>query len=243
MDETNTLKEIDYPQRLIKKVTPFLNDITYIKKNVKNGCKLTLRHRAYAWYYVYNYGNKADAYRRAYYSYYHLGRRKLLPEEGIQQSTLAVGGNKLYRQKHIQQSIVAIRDEIESKIKADVPQTLIEQLMIQATYDPAMFLKVDGTPAFNTWEEIPFKYRCCVISIKKKRYGRNSMYEETEIVLTDRAVARKELQAIAPQLLAPNKVELIHKTVDELGRETGLNMNKLSDKDLLEILNSTKGGK
>lgn len=238
MDIDEHLKEVDYPSNLIKKVTPYLNDITYPHKQRINEVKLKLQHRCFAWYYVYTHGNKTESYRRVYYAYFHYGRRKIMFEKNIPHSTIVGGGQKLFKMAHVQESIKRIRDEIEAKIKLDVPQTLLQQLMIQATYDPAMFIKADGSPAFTDWDQIPFEYRCCIKSIETKQ---TKWGKETSIEIVDRKEARKELQSIAPGVLSPPKMELIHKTVDGDGKETGINMSKLTDKELMEILKAGAG--
>lgn len=227
--------EVDYPPELIKRLTPFLDSITYnVGETVR---KPSLKQRTYAWYYCYNNGNKSDAYRRAYYSSFHKGRGKLIPDDDLNTNTITQGGSDSYRRPYISEMIRLIRADIEHKIKDDIPQTLLEQLQIQATYDPAMFIKADGAPAFSDWEEIPPAYRCCVEGINSTRYGKNGNICETTIKLVNRAAARKELMVLAPDLLAPNKVELIHKTLDKDGKETGLDMSRLSDAELYELIN------
>lgn len=236
--EPKRLLEVDYPQELIRKLTPYLDDITYPsgEKNIKPN----LRQRSYAWYYCFNGGNKTDAYRRAYFSDYHKGRAKLIPRDNLNVQCITTGGSSNYKKIYIREFIRLIRVDIEQKIKADIPQTLLEQLQIQATYDPAMFITPTGKAAFTEWEEIPPAYRCCVLGIDSTRYGKDGKLCETKIKLVDRATARKELLGLAPDLLQPNKVELIHKTIDKDGNETGIDYSKLSDDELKAIVAANK---
>jgi len=231
-------QEVDYPQELVKKLTPYLDEIFYMNGDKER--KPNIRQRCYAWYYCYNGGNKTDAYRRAYHSTFHKGRRKLIEDEDLNIQSLTTGGSSNYRKDYIKDMIRLIRVDISSKIKDDVPQTILEQLQIQATYDPSMFIRANGEVAFRDWEEIPPAYRCCVLGISTQRYGKSGAICETTIKLVDRKEARKELMVLAPDLLQPNKVELIHKTVDKDGKETGIDYSKLSDDELREILTANK---
>jgi hypothetical protein len=224
-------KEVDYNKRTIKSHTPYLNSLTYTQRpGLKNEreVELPLKYRSYAWYYVYNGGNKNDAYRRAYHCKYNRETCKLVPNNDITGQAIAMGGNRLWKMEIIQRCIVLIREEIDKKIRAEVPQTMLQQLKIQAMYDPAMFINVDGSPAFKTWDDIPHEYRCCIEGIKTTKNG-------TEIKLVDREKSREKLLALAPELLLPAKVEVTHKTIDEDGNETGLNIAAMTDEQLQRI--------
>lgn len=239
MEITTRIEEKDYPLELIKKLTPYLNHLTYVTGVTKK--KITPQMRGFCWYYVYNHGNKSDAYRRANYSVYSKKQDKLLPRKHIQHNTVAHGGNRSYRAEYIKEGIRLIRAEIESKIKTDIPQTIIEQLLIQATYDPAMFITESGKPAFEHWDDIPEDYRCCVEGIQSKRFGKDGAICETTIKLVDRAVARKELLKIAPELLQPDRLNIIHSTIDSDGKPVGINYRGMSDAELQEILKRNGG--
>lgn len=246
LQKQKTIREVDYPLNLIKKITPYLNDIK-IPRTLPNGEVryrfVNEKQRGYAWYYVHNNGNRRDAYRRAYFSEFHKGRGILLPDKDLNQNTITTGGHVIYKNNYIQEAIRLIRDEIENKIKADIPQTILEQLQIQATYDPKMFIKPNGSPAFSEWEEIPPEYRCCVEGIENVPYGKYGTSFKTKIKLVNRAVARKELLQIAPNLLQPSKVQLIHTTLDSAGNETGINYSKLSDDELRAIQQQDRDNK
>lgn len=237
------IKEVDYPLNLIKKVTPYLNDIVYPWKIINGEMRnryLNDRQRGFAWYYTHNNGNRSDAYIRANFSEFHMGRGKLIPFKDINANTVTTGGSNTYRKNYIQEAICLIRDEIENKIKADIPQTILEQLQIQATYDPKMFIKPNGSPAFTEWDEIPSEYRCCVEGIENVSYGKYGTSFKTKIKLVNRAVARKELLQIAPNLLQPSKIAVLHTTLDGAGNETGINYSKLSDDELRSIVQQSK---
>lgn len=235
-----SLTEIDYPLHLVEKVTTLLNTIEYVNSAGKT-CKLNPKMKGYIWYYVNNNGNKSDAYRRAYASRFNRKTNKLIPNKDLNVCSIKSRGYVLFTKIYIREGIRLLRDDIESKIKAEIPQTLLEQLQVQASYDPSMFIDPDGKPAFDSWEDIPLKYRCCVEGINTTRYGKNGNICETVIKLVNRNNARAQLLKIAPGLLEPDKFEVLHKTVDANGNETGINYSRLSDAELRELAQKTKG--
>lgn len=245
-----TYYEAELNPMQIKKLTPYLNDIKYPNpnKNDKNNPYryLNLKQRAFAWYYVYNGNNKADAYRKAYMSKWN-SRDKRLVYQGIKNKKVkmdeftynAVMAQTIYNHTYMNEAVKLIREKWEASIKVDIPQTLLEQLKIQCTYDPSIFINVDGSPKFKTWDEIPEEYRCCVEGIESKYHGRNADVKTTIIKLVDRDKARKYLMELAPNLFDPvQKIELTHATIDAEGKKIGLNdLNKLSTEELKKILN------
>lgn len=243
-----SLIEINYPPYLIKRITPYLNNITNDK-----GQRISIKQRAFAWYYVYNNNNKADAYRRAYISRYNkeTGQLDYLEKElhdsldGKTQekrsTLLAVKARNIYRFSYVREMISQIQDHFEKELRSDLQTSMLDQMIIQATYDPSMFFTPTGQIAFNTWEEIPKKYRCCVESIETKAYGKDADTIIRTIKLADRDKARKYLLKICPGLLEAEKMEVLHKTVDTNGKEIGVDFTGLSDKKLIEKYNELKG--
>ena len=125
-----------------------------------------------------------------------------------------------------------IREQLEQKIKADIPQTMLQQLQIQASYDPSMFIKVNGTANFKDWSEIPLEYRCCIEGIDPKT---------GKVQLVNREKAREKLLSLAPGLLVTQKLEVTHLTKNDNGDEVGINTKTMSDADLRLILAGNKG--
>lgn len=239
--------ENNFPKSMIKKLTPFLDNIIIPGKNGKTKPKkLTDVHRAFAWYYVHGRFNKAEAWRKATRGRYnpHTGkiecadRKKQKGKTETPDSMLdAIEGNILYNYLYIQQAIRSISENYMSDLKLNVPQSMIEQLQIQATYDPAMFINSDGSPKFQSWDEIPFEYRCCVENIESRYYGKDADRKVTIIKLVDRDKARKYLLQLCPDLLSPDRLKVIHTTIDEDGNEIGINeLPKMSEKELQEKL-------
>ncbi|MGD8707057.1 MAG: hypothetical protein PVI88_00050 [Nitrosopumilaceae archaeon] len=233
-----TYAEINYDICFIKKITPYLDDI-----KDKNGRPLRNKARAYAWYYVFNNNIKADAYRRAYHSRYNPETGKLeeiirgdltKKEAKARNVRISVKANELHSYPYIQQCVELIEKDHIKKIKKTLPQSMLEQLVIHATYDPSMFFTPRGRVAFKTWEEIPEKYRCCVEGIETRAYGKDGNVRISTIKLVDRDKARKYLLQICPGLLEAEKHEIIHKTIDENGAVVGMDVKKLTDAELIQ---------
>ena len=141
---------------------------------------------------------------------------------------------------YIQEAISKIEAEHLRQVKLTIPKSLMNQLVVQATYDPSMFFNPDGSVAFNEWDEIPEEYRCCVEGIETKAYGRDGTTLLTTIKLVDREKARKYLLKVCPGLLEAEKMEIIHKTIDEQGNPVGIDLKKLSDEEILARVQKIK---
>ena len=232
--------EKDLPKNQIVKLTPYLNDITIPGKAARSKPrKLTAFQKAFSWYYVFNNNNKADAYKRAKYGRYDkkLDIIQIVPPEWNRKTPFAsyccIEGLALFNLPYIQQAIHAIREHHINNVKVDLPQTFIEQLTIQSTYDPSMFIDVDGEAKFQDWEEIPFEYRCCVEGIEKKYYGKDADRKVVILKLVDRSKARRELYQFAENLiLNPEQLNVIHKTINQKGEEVGLDPMNFDPKNM-----------
>ena len=148
--------------------------------------------------------------------------------------------DNLFKKQYIKECIHLIQENHKANLLQDFHQTYIEQLQIEATYDPSMFIDPTGKPVFKKWEEIPEKYRCCIKEIETKAYGKDADRVITKIVLVDRSKARQELVKYAPHLIpCPDQYEIIHKTIDKQGELVGFNGNfnpqNLSDKELKDL--------
>lgn len=239
------LREVDYPVIHIKRITPYLDNITDEKGNM-----IRQKARAFCWYYVHNGNNKADAYRRAYHSKFNTETRKLehdykdhTKEEIHRRNEItSTKGYDLFSIPYIRKVIRIIEKKYMKEIRDYLPQSMLEQLVIQATYDPSMFFTPEGKVAFSSWEEIPKKYRCCVEGIEQKAYGKDADVTITTIKLVDREKSRKYLLKMCPGLLEAEKHEVIHKTIDKNGNEIGIDYTKFSDAELLQKYTELKEG-
>jgi len=236
--------ETDYDIFYIRKITPYLNKLKDNKGNL-----MRMKARGFAWYYVFNGNIKADAYRRAYYSRFDRKIGKLvapvLEKETSKQRKsrnvcLAIKAATLFNLPYIQTAISLIRKDYENKIKKSIPQSMLQQLIVQATYDPSMFFTPNGKIAFQSWDDIPVEYRCCVEGIETKAYGQNAATQITTIKLCDREKARKYLLRVCPGLLETEKMEITHQTLDGEGNLIGIDFKKLSDDDLIKRYNELK---
>lgn len=236
-------KELDYTQLQIKKATPYLDHIQQPSQN-GNTKPLTNKDRAFAWYYVFNGFNKADAYKRMKYGKYNKKTNELeliIPESKQKNSNFnincSVYSAVLFKKDYMQKCIDLIQSEHVKNIKHDLNQIYTEQLVIQSTYDPAMFIDQSGKPVFNSWDDIPQKYRCCVTSIETKYYGKNADRKVTIIKLVDRDKAREQLfKFIDTVKLNNERLEVIHKTIDKDNNEIGISDIPDMDTPTLERL-------
>lgn len=244
-----TVDEIFYPSKTIKILTPYLDDIVEnsvrIETHNEKARYLTLRHRSFAWYFCFNNNNKTDAYRRAFFGRFNRRLNQLVIQENLisNKKSVPVTARELMKRVYIQEAISRINKVIEAELKQNLPVGLLQQLIIQATYDPSMFIAVTGKPKFESWDEIPQEYRCCVEGIETRAYGKDANVTKTVLKLIDRDKARKILIQMCPSLLEPITTKHIFTTLDENGNEIGLqDYKKLSVEELLELEQNLKKG-
>lgn len=97
------------------------------------------------------------------------------------------------RRDNIRQGIERILEwEIDS-MSMSLKNDIIGQLYKQAFYDPAMFIHGNGSPRFDSLDDIPIEWRCCVESIKTNMHPKNPNIVTYEIKLANRGEARREL--------------------------------------------------
>jgi len=97
------------------------------------------------------------------------------------------------RRDNIRQGIQRILEwEIDS-MSMSLKNDIIGQLYKQAFYDPAMFINGNGSPRFESLDDIPLEWRCCVESIKTNMHPKNTNVVTYEIKLANRGEARREL--------------------------------------------------
>ncbi len=219
-------------------MTPYLDDIIE-NPNQKghNPRYITLRHRSYCWYYVFNNHNKTDAYRRAYYSHVDNKTGKIVMDISKAAKRINMGvlaalcSKKIYNQVAIKK----LEEVIEEQIKSILPTDLLRQMVIQATYDPSMFVNLDGSPKYTDWDDIPPEYRCCIEGIETKVYGRDGQEEKVVTKLVDRDKSRKYLLQMCPSLLEPVTHKHIVTTIDDEGKETGIDFAKMDTEKLKKM--------
>ena len=226
------VEEIHYSPKHIRKITPYLNELSYVGKNKKT-YKLSMKNRCFAWYYCFNGFNKSDAFRRSHKSAYNPKTHKLQMVKDPHNPGDTVDGTKLLKNPLVKRAVELIQAEIERQIKSNMNLEFVEQLYIQATYDPSMFVDLDGKPKIKSLKQVPKKYRCCVESIEKKYYGKNAHVSSIVLKLVDRDKARKYLLKLCPGLLVPEELHHIHKTIDKDGNQVGFDVQKKTDEELL----------
>lgn len=112
--------------------------------------------------------------------------------------------------QYMQAWLAERREKLESKI--------IETLWQQAFYDPADFIRPDGSPCFDTWEQVPVEKRVCIVSIKTLPRGQSEMLI-TELTLCDRAQALEKLARYVNLFAAERDTNSLTLKVDEPTQE------------------------
>lgn len=149
--------------------------------------------------------------------------------------------HSLWNKEYIAEAYLVLLEGYLKSIKKNLSQTLTEQMITQATYDPAMFISPDGSPAFTDWDEIPQKYHCCVEGIESKFYGKNADRKVVVIKLADRKQARQELFKTTDALVEgireiKNKNPNLGKDISEFGISSGeFDPKSMSDSDLKSL--------
>lgn len=79
----------------------------------------------------------------------------------------------------------------EKKEKLEVG--IISVLWARAFYDPANFINPDGSPRFESWDQIPKDWRTAVDGIETKFYGKDADRSITTMKLADRERSLEKL--------------------------------------------------
>lgn len=190
MDFTFTVQEI-------KKLTPYLDDIEP---------KLTVKQRCFAYYFVMNGFNGADACRK---SGYIVRKGK---NENVQMTVQAVQNlHKLNIKESVKRIINnAIKD------KKEMEKRLFDSLFNRAFYDIETFQNNDGT--FKNLNEIPLEWHCCIDNSEIKYYGKDADTKVLVMKLADRDKAidklDKYIQMTKDTVLVDTITEIIIKKSD-----------------------------
>jgi hypothetical protein len=103
--------------------------------------------------------------------------------------------------------------------------------MVQAFYDPTMFFNPDGTVRFQSWDEIPERFRHCIEGMEVKYYGKDADKRVIMLKLVNREKAQMQLAKYIQMIKDVPAVQVI-----PLGKET-------EDKLVDIFRKGVKGGK
>jgi len=117
----------------------------------------------------------------------HIGKK------GMTRGTAAAQMSEMLKKPKIQSALRLLIDRWLGEQKSTFEKRIIEQLNIQAFYDPSMFIDTEGSAKFKSWDDIPEQYRCCVEGIETRYYGKDAEQSATTIKLVNRVKAREEL--------------------------------------------------
>jgi len=131
----------------------------------------------------------------------------------------------------------AIRHHMEAFLAAAavaLDKRVVDQLMVEAFYDPFDFINVDGTPAFNKKEDLTPAQRRCIIGIEEKYNMYTKKYTKV-IKLVDRTKARAELSRYVELLSGAGKLpEDVKEEAGKVGKK--LQLEKQTDAELLSLI-------
>lgn len=106
---------------------------------------------------------------------------------------------------------------------AFLEKEVMDTTLARALYDPSMFIRPDGSPAFTDWDEIPEAYRRCIESIDVKFWGKDADRQSVSFVLANRTDALSQLT----KLLACIKTGMGADTGSGLTNETELMLSTM----------------
>jgi hypothetical protein len=107
--------------------------------------------------------------------------------------------------------------------KGKLETKIIDVLMARAFYDIADFINADGSPKFESLEDVPEAKRCVIDGIETRSYGKDADKQHTVLKLADREKAIEKLSAYIKLYRDPTGVvlELTEDTVRNLKRVFG----------------------
>lgn len=188
----------------IKKLTPYLDDLG-----------LTIRQRAFAYYYVLFDFKRKEATKAAGYKVYNTKKSK----EDL--SFLAMGGRNLSR-PNIKEAIKRVCDHSIND-KPEVEKTLFNLIWKRATYDINTFVNSDGS--FKFLDEIPHEWVCVIDETEVKYYGKDAQKRVVVSKLADRE----------------KSIERLDKFINFTKESPGVQINVLSDEAQINMLNLLHG--
>jgi len=154
---------------------------------------------------------------------------KSRPSAGVQ-------SHELLKKDKFRPVIRAHMDAFLAEARSTLEHRIVDELMLQAFYDPADFIDSHGNPRFKSMDELSPEQRRCVQSIETKYYGKDADRSATVIKLVDRNRALNELGKYIDLMKehSPRKVEVTGK--DDGPIQHSFDPGKLSDVELQAVI-------
>lgn len=162
---------------------------------------------------------------------------------GVSKASAKAMGSRMVQEPEVLKLLERFTNDWIGHCKIELNTKILQTLRAQAFYDPAMFITADGSPAFESLEDIPVDMRCCVVAIKKRYYGKDADTSVIEIELVDRRAALRELSAyinLMKSSAADDKTPKLSKDTESLlgaifskGMEAGKNLNSVPDAQVI----------
>lgn len=188
-------------------------------------------------------GLKPREIRFVYYYCTSMNQTQAIKQAGYKGKTdgvLCAKANQLLKRVKVRDAIRQFFDIVLDIYKDKLEKEIFDILYRQMSYDPFMFIKKDGAPAFKREEDIPKEWRCCIKGIKTKLYGVGKDYEEriTEIELVDRQIA---LDKLAKYITMFSDISVNHTMSEETRRKLSLIFTPIKGK-VVEFPKPQKAG-
>lgn len=141
---------------------------------------------------------------------------------GVSKSAAAAMGARMLQEPEVLKCLERFTFDWIGQCRIELNTKILQTLRAQAFYDPAMFIDAQGQPAFSTLEDIPVDMRCCVVSIRKKYYGKDADTFSVEVELVDRRAALRELSAYINLMKDAKETKTVSLSKDTESLLTGL---------------------
>ena len=116
---------------------------------------------------------------------------EVFPQESTRRASLC--GQGYLRRPTVQKILAEYTTAWLRGRVAYLEKEILDTTMARALYDPAMFLNPDGTPAFDSWDDIPECYRRCVEGVDVKFWGKDADRQSITFQLANRSDALGQL--------------------------------------------------
>lgn len=234
-----TTDVLSFTANEIKKVTPYLDEIP--EGRDRPPVILTPKERAFAWYYVHEGNHVSRAHIRAFLMTIPNSAYNSPDDVGpVARRQASTKGSVLRHKADVKKAIEMIFHYTVKEYHVETQDTILGQLAIQATYDPAMFYDLDGTPVFHSWNDIPPRYRCCVKELKTAVHGRDGDVRVIEMKLADRMAAGEKYFKMTGAY-PTEKMELTGRNGGPVAFTRSGEASTLSEDDQLTVLAIMRG--
>lgn len=112
----------------------------------------------------------------------------------VNTNTAGVEGYNSLRNPKIREVIKDYLTESLNTDKLTLEHDIIQTYKAQSFYNPQLFINLDGSPKYKTWDKIPKELHCIIEGIEVKTFGQGKYREDKVVIkLADRSKALLQL--------------------------------------------------